>query len=437
MTLAAVPVLAIKDLRLLARDRTALALTLGFPVFYTLFFGAIFDSIGRSARRGSIEVAVVDEDATELSERFVHQLETTPELRVTRESRANAVAHVRLGRQAAYVVVPAGFGVAQERLLWGPPPELELGVDPRRAAETGLLRGVLTRELVDDLRSLFAHPARLRERIERNYELIDDDESLTPADRLRLQQMLAGLQMLSGNGQAEQPAPASAGPQRRPLVRGFDPVKIDLQSVSDERRRPRNAYAVSFPQGMIWGILGAVAGFAVTLVHERTQGTLTRLRASPIGRASILAGKAVACCVTVFVVAFAMLLLAVMALQVDPDSVPLYAAAVVAIAVAFAGLVMLVAALARTEQAAYGLGWGGLTVLAMLGGAIVPVFYMPNWLQPASKISPVYWSLLALEGSMWRSFSPGEMLTPVLILVAIGVFSFALGAAILHRRQGA
>ena len=56
----------------------------------------------------------------------------------------------------------------------------------------------------------------------------------------------------------------------------------DVLDVSRERTGPQNAYEISFPQGCIWGIMGCAAAFGITLVVERTRGTLVRLRMAPI-----------------------------------------------------------------------------------------------------------------------------------------------------------
>ncbi len=52
-----------------------------------------------------------------------------------------------------------------------------------------------------------------------------------------------------------------------------------------------------------------------------------------------------------------------------------------AIAGYFVGFMMLVASLGKTEQTAAGAGWAILMPLSMLGGAMVPLFVMPQWMQ--------------------------------------------------------
>ena len=109
------------------------------------------------------------------------------------------------------------------------------------------------------------------------------------------------------------------------------------------------------------------------------------------------------------------------------QSFALLAVALFAIAICFSGLMMMLAALAKTEQALNGMGWAVLMIFAMVGGAMLPLFLMPEWLQHASHVSPVKWGILALEGAIWRDFSLREMLLPCTVLLGIGLVSYAVG----------
>jgi ABC-2 type transport system permease protein len=110
--------------------------------------------------------------------------------------------------------------------------------------------------------------------------------------------------------------------------------------------------------------------------------------------------------------------------------------AIAATSACFVGIMMVVAAVSKTEAAANGLGWGVLLLAAMFGGGMIPLFMLQDWMQAASNFSPVKWSVLALEGAIWRGFSIGEMARPCLILVGIGACGFLLGAGRMARSQG-
>ncbi len=71
----------------------------------------------------------------------------------------------------------------------------------------------------------------------------------------------------------------------------------------------------------------------------------------------------------------------------------------------------------------------------MFGGGMIPLAFMPEMMRPLSHLSPVKWSILALEGAIWRDFSWTEILFPCAVLIVIGCCGFALGSWILTKRQ--
>jgi ABC-2 type transport system permease protein len=110
------------------------------------------------------------------------------------------------------------------------------------------------------------------------------------------------------------------------------------------------------------------------------------------------------------------------------------AAAFAASSIGFVGLMMLLSQCGRGEVAVASAGWAVMLVMAMFGGAMMPYFLMPEWMQQLGELSPVRWAILSLEGALWRGLSWREMARPCLNLVGLGVVSFALGVMILRRR---
>jgi ABC-2 type transport system permease protein len=208
----------------------------------------------------------------------------------------------------------------------------------------------------------------------------------------------------------------------------WQPIAVRSQPVQQQRAGPANAFAVTLPQGAVWALVGCAAAFAIGFVAERTRGTLVRLQMAPLTRAHLLAGKAVACFATAVAVVAAVFVLGALFFNVRPGSVPLLAVAIVCASTAFVGIMMLLSVLGRTEQAVSGSAWAALLLMSMVGGGMVPLFAMPAWMLTVSNFSPVKWAILAMEGAIWRGFSPGEMLLPCAILLTVGAVSFAIGA---------
>jgi ABC-2 type transport system permease protein len=194
----------------------------------------------------------------------------------------------------------------------------------------------------------------------------------------------------------------------------------------------RSKWDISFPQSMMWGVLACAAGFAITVVRERKQGTLLRLQVAPISRTQIVAGKAAACFIAVIGVITLMTVLG-MWLGMRPRSPAMVALAAVSIAVCFVGIMVAMSVIGKSEEAVSGAAWSANMLMAMFGGGMVPLIFMPAFMRSLSNASPVKWSILALEGAIWRDFSLSEMLWPCGLLVAIGVVFFTLGSVVLSR----
>ena len=121
--------------------------------------------------------------------------------------------------------------------------------------------------------------------------------------------------------------------------------------------------------------------------------------------------------------------------QMPMRSLPLFVLAAACVIFCFVGLMMFISTLGRTEQSASGAGWALMLVMAMLGGGMVPLIFMPSWLRPVTHISPIKWSILALEGGIWRDLNVAEMVGPLLVLLGIGTGAFILGVSLLLRQE--
>ena len=67
---------------------------------------------------------------------------------------------------------------------------------------------------------------------------------------------------------------------------------------------------------------------------------------------------------------------------------------------------------------------------------MMPPSFLPSFMQTVSHFSPVKWGILALEGAIWRGFSPSEMFLPCGVLLGMGTVCFGLGVTVLARKDG-
>lgn len=368
--------IARKDLRLLSRDRAGLFWVLGFPLLFGLFFGFL---TGGGGGRRSLPLAVVDEDHSPAAQDFISRLRASDALRLEDAPLDSATERVRKGELVAYLRLQPGFGAAAKSF----PPRLsglEVGIDPMRRAERGVLGGLIAQA--------FFAPER--------------------------EAMLRAAPRGSGAGEAGGDAPSFVDVTRR-------------------EAGPTSPFEVTFPSAVMWGMIGCISTFAISLVNERNEGTLLRLRLAPVGGSQVLAGKALACLCACTGVATLLLVVGRLLFRIRIQSLGLLALGVLATAACFTGLMMMVSTFGRTTRAVSGAGWALFMIMSMLGGGMIPLIAMPDWMQAVSSASPVKWGILSLEGAIWRGFSGREMLLPYVVLMTVGAVAFAIGRARLPR----
>jgi len=97
-----------------------------------------------------------------------------------------------------------------------------------------------------------------------------------------------------------------------------------------------------------------------------------------------------------------------------------------AVAAAATGLGILVAALARSEEQVSGLSTLLILTLAALGGAMVPLFVMPDFMQTAARITPHAWALLGYQKLIVAGGSTRDILPHVTALLGFAATFFAV-----------
>lgn len=189
---------------------------------------------------------------------------------------------------------------------------------------------------------------------------------------------------------------------------------------------PRTGFELAFPAAVLWGLIGCAGAFAAATVAERRSGTHLRLRSAPIRPITLLLGKLVACLVACTVDATVLLIAARVFFGVRVEKFLGLPVAIVCCAACFAGITVLLGSIGRTEQAVGGASWATLLLLAMVGGAMVPLSVMPAWMRAASCVSPVRWGISALEGATFRGLSVAELLPSCIVLVGFGLVSISV-----------
>jgi ABC-2 type transport system permease protein len=190
--------------------------------------------------------------------------------------------------------------------------------------------------------------------------------------------------------------------------------------------------ATYFVAGLSIFFMFFVAGLGITsMLEERRDGTLARLMAAPIARASILGGKALTS-VLIGLAAMGTLVVAsgflMGASWGSPEGV---AVLVVAAVLAVVALMSFVGGLAKTAEQAGNLQSIVAVTLGMLGGTFVPIADATSFLGKLRFVTPNAWFLQGLADLGGGSISDTLPAVGVLLAIAAG---FGAAAVLVSRK---
>ena len=415
--------LAVKDMRVLLSDKGNVFWVFGFPVIFALFFGALYAGAGEGP--SGMKIAVVDEDKSDFSSSYISKLESDEALTVVPLNRDEAIEQIRKGKVSAAVILNEGFGGGFEALFNSDEPKLEIASDPSRRMECGYLQGLLAKAQFEALGDKFIDRDWMRDQIHIWRDEMENADDIEDEQAELYFNFIDSFDTLLKDANEESFSMGFQG----------DILNFAKLDVSREYEGPIAPFQITFPQVLLWGFLMCTSTFAVSIVKERTDGTFDRLRIGPLGYAHILGGKGLACFITCIVIVCILFFGAKAIFKMPMGNFPLFFLGLFCTILCFVGLMMFVCTLGRTEQSVGAAGWAILMIMGMLGGAMMPLAFMPSWLRRVSHFSPVKWGILALEGAIWRDFKFTEIISPCLVLLAIGFTFFLLGVVMLKRQD--
>ena len=382
---AAFRALVRKDLVLYFSNRRALVMSILAPIVIAAFFGAIFGSGMDKPTR--IPIAFADRDASALSKAVAASVKADPAFAVTEGDEATAIAQAREGKVRAAVVLPAGFGEqARNALVAGAArPVVAVHYDPSQATALTLVRGLLSQHVMKAL-----------------------GDSLGGGES-------GGMSAAGGMG-ANGGSGGGGAARRSAFSLPFTTEAVESTARTD---RPYNAYAHSFAGMGVQFILFMGIEVGVGVLLARRLGLWKRLRAAPLSRGLLLGSHIASGAITALVLLAIIYAAAIGIFHVRIDGSVI---GFVGIAIAFALLTssfgLLIAAIGKTPEATRGLAIFATLVMVMLGGAWVPSFVFPPWLQTASLVVPTRWAVDGLDAMTWRGLGFDAAIAPIAVLLA-------------------
>ncbi len=416
-----------KDFRLFLSDRRAVVLSLIAPVALASFMAALMRGAGGSGQTAKIPIRVADEDGSTLSRAIVEAIAGDEALEARTVTPDEARQAVKKGRVSVALILPKGFGADAPRAMFGPgeKPVLTVVADPTHAAEAGMVRGLLTRHVMESVsREAFSGRAGLESTREALTQ-IDGASGMDAGDRQALRGMLESI--LKWQGRVEE-----ARVEDRPIeARGLSaPFEVREESVVDggEQAEGELRATHAFVGMAVQFVMFSAIELGVGLLTERQRGLWRRLRAAPVTRFEILASRAVsgaliALSTVAVVFAFGWV---VFGIRIR-GSLPGFAIVAAAYALSASTFGLLIAALGKTPQAARGVSVLAVLLMVMLGGAWFPSFLFPAWLQKVTPAIPTRWAVDGLETMAWRG-GLADALVPTVALLGFAALFSALTA---------
>jgi len=346
--------IARKDITLRVRDKSAfiwgIIAPLGLAIVFSLLLGGVTggDSL-------DVTYAVADEDGGEVAQGFVGallQLDAEGVFSIeTATDAAAAEALVTEGTVDAAIVIPMGFSDAVA------------GGDPASIDVIGYVDSPIGSQVAVAVAEQFAGEV--------------NGISLSIATWF-----------VSGADGDPDTLVAGAQEVRSPLV-------LETVSAASKELSAATFYAAAMA---VFFLFFTVQFGVIGLIEEKEQGTMPRLLAAPIHPSSILLGKVV----TAFVLGVMSMAVLIVATTLLPfmeaewgDSIGV-AVLVIAGVLSAMGVMLLVAAFARTAETAGSIQAIIAFVLGMLGGAFFPVTQAGGLLAKASLLTPHAWFLRGL-----------------------------------------
>jgi ABC-2 type transport system permease protein len=385
--------IAAKDVTLRVRDRSAfiwgLIAPLGLAIVFSLLLGGVTggDSI-------DVSYAIVDEDGGPIASGFVAamaQLDADGVFSIeAMDSSADAEERVKAGEFDAALIIPDGFS---EAVAGGSTEAIEV---------VGYVDSPIGSQVARSVAEGFAGE-------------------------------INGISVSIGTHFVT--VGTAPGPEADALATAAQalPTPLELTTVGTSSKELSAAtfYAAAMA---VFFLFFTVQFGVIGLIEEKEQGTMPRLLAAQLRPWSILAGK-VLTAFALGVTSMAILVLATTWLPfMEAEWGNSFGVAILIVAgvLSAMGVMMLVAAYARTAEVAGSIQAIIAFVLGMLGGAFFPVAQAGGWLAKASLLTPHAWFLRGL-GDLNGGAGPVDILPAAGYMLLFAAVTTALAASRLRR----
>jgi ABC-2 type transport system permease protein len=427
MNTHAIRALVRNDLRIFRTDRRAVIIGILVPILIAAFFGYVFGGTG-NAETGKIPIIVVDEDQSVVSKAIADDLQKDSLVSVQLLDREQAQKQVKAGKAQVAAIIPKNFGDDSAKALFTArnKPKVEMLIDPSQAMSSKVIEGLFVQYGMQEI-TKSAFSGKVGEDSLAGYVQQVEADSARHPEAQDLQNLLTALRSLNRR------ADASDGATTTGLQRGLTmPYEVSTTKVTSGNDIVYNGYAHSFAGMTVQFLLLAGVDAGVVLLLLRDRGIWQRLRSAPLSKADFLIAKTIA---TMLIGMFQIALIYAAAIAIFGVRISGSVAGFVAIAIVFCFLNstfgLMLAAIGRSAPATRGIAVMVTLLMVMVGGAWVPSFVFPKWLQQAALVAPTRWAVDGLDAMTWRGLGFDAAIAPIAVLggaaaafLAIAIYRF-------------
>jgi len=410
------------DLRIFRTDRRAVVVGILVPILISAFFGYVFGGTG-SAETGKIPIIVVDEDQSPVSQAIADDLKKDSMVSVQLLDREQAQKQVKAGKAQVAAILPKNFGDDSVRALFTgrDKPKVEMLIDPSQAMSSQVVQGLLVQYGMQEITKTAFSGTTGTDRLADYVKQLEADSARQPQAQ-DLSNLLTALRQV--NSRRSDSTGADATGIQRGLTMPYDVTSSTVTSGNDV---PYNAYAHSFAGMTVQFLLLAGVDAGVVLLLLRDRGIWQRFRSAPLAKSDFLVAKTLS---TMLIGLFQTFVIYAAAIAIFGVRINGSAAAFIALAVVFcflnASFGLMLAAVGRSAGATRGIAVMVTLLMVMLGGAWVPSFVFPKWLQQASLFVPTRWAVDGLDAVTWRGLGFDAALRPIAVLAGTATVCLAI-----------
>ncbi|PHS07151.1 MAG: hypothetical protein COA88_09135 [Kordia sp.] len=378
-----------KDMTLFLKDKKAVLLTFILPILLITLFAFAFGGTGKKkSNPRTYTVLVTDLDQSDSSKETIKQLENLKGLTLINKNLQKGKDLVKKGERLALLVFEKGFseGIKKTHFF-----KTTLYFDASREIETRMIYSFLMQHLSQNQGKEI-----LKNRV--NSFVSNTFSGMPPKMKQNI------INTISSENNAS-------------------PIQIEMQSVMKEKSTKENIGLIQAVVGTaIMMLLFSIANIGGSLLDEKENGTLKRLLYAPFKTTEILFGKmltALSISIAQLVVMFIFSWLA-FGLNIFKD-VPALLLMILCTAFAVAGFGIFLVSFVKTRQQLN--GFSSLIILTMsaIGGSMIPLFIMPEFMQKMAVVSLNYWGIQGFYDIFWRELSIIEIAPRMLVLLGIGL----------------